>query len=203
MSRHTGPRVKVMRALGVELPGLSRKTIAKRPYPPGQHGPDRKRRKESDYALRLREKQKVRLNYGVSELQMRRLVEMANRLKGNTGMLLIQLLERRLDNIVFRAGFARTIPGARQLVTHGHILVNGRCVDRASFRVRRGDVVTIAPASKQLAQRALESGAGMESPWLTIDKTALTVQVAAYPDDTFLPFPLEPRLIVEHYSRAM
>lgn len=203
MSRFRGPRVKIMRALGMELPGLSRKTIAKRPYPPGQHGPNRKRRNESAYALRMREKQKVRLNYGISELQLRRLVEAANRLKGNTGVTLIQLLERRLDNIVFRGGFSRTIPGARQLVSHGHIQVNGRIVDRASYRVRRGDIITIAPASKALAQRALESGAGMESPWLLVDKAALTIQVASYPDESFVPFPLEPRLIVEHYSRAM
>lgn len=203
MSRLRGPRVKVMRALGMELPGLSRKSIEKRPYPPGQHGPGRKRRNESAYGKRLREKQKVRLNYGISELQLRRLVEAANRLKGNTGVVLIQLLERRLDNIVFRGGFARTIPGARQLVSHGHILVNGRSVDRASYRVRRGDAITICPASKALAQRALESGAGMESPWLLVDKEALTIQVASYPDESFVPFPLEPRLIVEHYSRAM
>jgi small subunit ribosomal protein S4 len=192
-----------MRALGMELPGLSRKSIEKRPYPPGQHGPQRKRRNPSAYALRMREKQKVRLNYGISELQLRRLVEAANRLKGNTGVTLIQLLERRLDNIVFRGGFARTIPAARQLVAHGHVLVNGRIVDRASYRVRRGDAVAVAPASKALAVRALESGAGMESPWLLVDKEALTIQVASYPDESFVPFPLEPRLIVEHYSRAM
>jgi small subunit ribosomal protein S4 len=193
-----------MRALGIELPGLSRKSIAKRPYPPGQHGQGRKRRsQQSEYSKRLHEKQKVRMNYGITELQLRRLVETADRAKGNTGVMLVQLLERRLDNIVFRAGFARTIPAARQLVSHGYTLVNGRAVDRPSFRVRRGDIVTIVPASRALAQRAVESGAGLDSPWLLIDKAAFTVQVASYPDESFLPFPLEPRLIVEHYSRAM
>ena len=203
MSRFTGPRLKVMRALGVALPGLSGKSFDKRPHPPGQHGQTRKKRTFSDFALRLREKQKVRFNYGVSERVLRRMVEDATRLRGNTGVTLIQLLERRLDNVVFRAGFARTIPGARQLVSHGHIRVNGRRVDRPSFRVSRGDAITIAPQSRALATRALETGAGVESPWLLVDKEALSIQVASYPDESFLPFPLETRLIVEHYSRAM
>src|SRR4029450_10805583 len=160
MSRFIGPRVKVMRALGVALPGLSRKSIEKRPYGPGQHGPTRRKKTPSDYALRLREKQKVRFNYGVSERVLRRLVEEATRMRGNTGVTLVQLLERRLDNVVFRAGFARTIPGARQLVSHGHIQVNGKTVDRPSYRLRRGDFVTVATKSRALAQGALESGAG-------------------------------------------
>jgi small subunit ribosomal protein S4 len=203
MSRLRGPRLKIMRALGVELPGLSRKSIEKRPHPPGQHGPQRKRTNRSDYSLRLREKQKVRFNYGLSERQLRGLVEDATRLKGNTGVVLIQLLERRLDNVVFRAGFGRTIPAARQLVSHGHILVNGRAVDRPSFRLKRGDVISVAPASRALAQRALESGAGMVSDWIHVDKEGLKATMASLPDESFLPFPLEPRLIIEHYSRAM
>jgi small subunit ribosomal protein S4 len=204
MSRLRGPRLKIMRALGVELPGLSRKSIEKRPHPPGQHGPQaRKRTNRSDYSLRLREKQKVRFNYGLSERQLRGLVEDATRLKGNTGVVLIQLLERRLDNVVFRAGFSRTIPGARQLVSHGHIQVNGRTVDRPSFRLKRGDIISVAPASRALAQRALESGAGMVSDWIHVDKDGLKATLASLPDESFLPFPLEPRLIIEHYSRAM
>jgi small subunit ribosomal protein S4 len=193
-----------MRALGVELPGLSRKSIEKRPHPPGQHGPQtRKRTNRSDYSLRLREKQKVRFNYGLSERQLRGLVEDATRLKGNTGVVLIQLLERRLDNVVFRAGFGRTIPAARQLVSHGHIQVNGRTVDRPSYRLRRGDVISVAPKSRALAQSALETGAGMVSDWITVDKEGLKATMTSMPDESFLPFPLEPRLIIEHYSRAM
>jgi small subunit ribosomal protein S4 len=203
MSRFTGPRVKVMRALGVQLPGLSRKSIEKRPYGPGQHGPTRRKKTPSDFALRLREKQKVRFNYGISENSLRRLVEEATRKRGNTGVVLVQLLERRLDNVVFRAGFSRTIPGARQLVAHGHILVNGRKVDRASYRVTRGDTIAVREGSRALATRGLESGGGLDSPWLFVDKSALTVQISSYPDETFTPFELEPRLIVEHYSRAM
>jgi small subunit ribosomal protein S4 len=204
MSRLRGPRLKIMRALGVELPGLSRKSIEKRPHPPGQHGPQtRKRTNRSDYSLRLREKQKVRFNYGLSERQLRGLVEDATRLKGNTGVVLIQLLERRLDNVVFRAGFGRTIPAARQLVSHGHIQVNGRTVDRPSYRLRRGDVISVAPKSRALAQSALETGAGMVSDWITVDKEGLKATMTSMPDESFLPFPLEPRLIIEHYSRAM
>jgi small subunit ribosomal protein S4 len=204
MSRLRGPRLKIMRALGVELPGLSRKSIEKRPHPPGQHGPQARRRtSRSDYSLRLREKQKVRFNYGLSERQLRGLVEDATRLKGNTGVVLIQLLERRLDNVVFRAGFGRTIPAARQLVSHGHVLVNGRTVDRPSFRLKRGDVISIAPASRALAQRSLDSGGGMVSDWIDVDKEGLKATMTSLPDESFLPFPLEPRLIIEHYSRAM
>jgi small subunit ribosomal protein S4 len=204
MSRYRGPRLRLMRALGLELPGLSATSIEKRSYPPGQHGPLAKRRKPgSDYALRLREKQKVQFNYGLTERQLRQLVEHATRTKGNTGVMLVQLLERRLDNVVFRAGFGRTIPAARQLVSHGHVLVNGRSVDRPSYRVRRGDVVMMCPSSRALAQRALESGAGLETSWIEVDKAAFRLTVVSLPDDTFLPFALEPRLIIEHYSRAM
>lgn len=195
--------MKIMRALGTELPGLSRKSIEKRPYPPGEHGPKRRRRNISDYALRLREKQKVRFNYCISEGQLRRLFEAATRTKGNTAVKLIELLERRLDNVVFRAGLARTIPAARQLVGHGHILVNGRKVDRPSFRVTRGDVVSVRPSSRELALGALASGTGLETPWLAIDKEAPAITVASYPDEAFVPFEIEPRLIVEHYSRAL
>lgn len=192
-----------MRALGVELPGLSRKSIEKRPQRPGQHGAARKRTNLSDYALRLREKQKVRFNYGLTEGQLRQVVADATRARGNTGVMLIQLLERRLDNVVFRAGFGRTIPAARQLVTHGHVLVNGRSVDRPAYRLKRGDVISVCPASKALAQRALDSGAGMQSDWIDVDKAELRATLVSLPHDAFVPFPLEPRLIIEHYSRAM
>ena len=148
MSRYTGPRVKRMRALGTDLPGLSPKKSDKRPYPPGPHGQARK--KPTEYSMRLMEKQKVRVNYGVTERQLRRLMVEAKASGGTTGHKLIELLERRLDNIVFRAGFARSIPSARQLVNHGHILVDGKRVDIASYRVSQGQVVTVREASKEL-----------------------------------------------------
>ena len=131
MSRYTGPRLKKCRALDVDLPGLTRKR-RKRTYRPGQHGPGF-RRKVSDYGRRLMEKQKIRFNYGLGERQLRRLVSDARRSQLSTGDKLMELLERRLDNVVFRAGFTPTIPAARQLVNHGHILVNGRKASIPSF----------------------------------------------------------------------
>ena len=126
MSRYTGPRVKRMRALGIDLPGLSRKSMWNRPYPPGVHGPkSARRRKMSDFKKQLLEKQKLRFNYGLNEGQFRRLYREAVHSKDPSGDKLVELLERRLDNFVFRAGFAPTIPAARQLVCHGHFLVNG------------------------------------------------------------------------------
>ena len=146
MGRHTGPRLKKMRALDVELPGLSRKSIAKRPYRPGQHG--QKSQRVKDYSLRLAEKQKLRFNYGVNERQLRRLVREAIRSKTLTADKVIELLELRLDNVVFRGGFAPTIPAARQLVNHNHITVNDKRVNIASYRVNVGDV--IRPREKKL-----------------------------------------------------
>lgn len=157
MSRYTGPRVRVMRALGTDLPGLSAKKIERRPYPPGQHGQGRKKR--SEYALHLLEKQKVRMNYGVTERQLRTLMREARASSETTGHKLIELLERRLDNIVFRAGFARTIPAARQLVNHGHVLVDGRRVDIASYRVSPGQIVSVREASQQSQPVLIVQGA--------------------------------------------
>ena len=136
MSRYTGSRLRIARRLGgCELPGLFVPKELRRPYPPGQHGPTQ-RIKLSDYAIRLREKQKVRAHYGVSEKQLRRYMVRAKRAKGNTGENLLVLLESRLDNVVYRLGFTRTIRGARQMVSHGHINVNGKRVDVPSFECR-------------------------------------------------------------------
>lgn len=203
VSRFTGPRVKVMRSVGVELPGLSRKKIERRPYPPGQHG--QARRKISEFGRRLREKQKLRLNYGLGERQLRRLMSEARRGHGNAGARLIELLERRLDNVVFRAGFGRTIPAARQLVGHGHILVNGRRVDIPSYRVAPGDTIALRESSRKLTAvaEALGSAAELRPPWLEVDESARTARVASLPDETSIPFPIEIQLVVEFYSRSL
>lgn len=203
MSRYTGPRVKVMRALGVELPGLSTNKIERRPYRPGQHG--QARRKLSAYAIRLIEKQKLRMNYGVTERQLRGLMQEARASKDTTGNKLIELLERRLDNVVFRAGFARTIPAARQLVNHGHILVGGRRVDIASFRVSRGQVVSVREGSRALApvKEGAEVAAGFQTPWLQVDKDAYQATVTALPDETSTLFPVQAQLVVEFYSQML
>ena len=121
-----GPRLKILRRLGIPLPGLTRKDGERRPYPPGAHGQKPVRRKKHDFRRQLEEKQKVRFHYGVTETQLRRALETATRLPGNTGDNLLALLERRLSNVVFRLGFAPTIPAARQLVSHGHVHLDGR-----------------------------------------------------------------------------
>lgn len=203
MSRYTGPRVKAMRALGTELPGLSVKKIERRPYPPGQHGQARKKR--SQYALRLMEKQKIRLNYGVTERQLRNLMEEARKGPEATGYKLIELLERRLDNVVFRAGLARTIPEARQLVNHGHIEVDGKRVDIPSFRVAAGQVVSVREKSRNVKVILAAAGAvpTFETSWLDVDRTALRATVKTLPDETAVLFPLQVQLVVEFYSQRL
>ena len=204
MSRYLGPRVKKMRALGVNLPGLSSKTIERRPHPPGQHGPNR-RRKVSDFALQLAEKQKVRMNYGVTEKQMRRLMKESLGSKVATGDKLIEFLERRLDNVVFRAGFASTIPAARQLVNHGHLTVNGRRVNIASFRVREGDVVEFRKRSRKLdsVTEALQTMGPYRPAWLKVEVEQRRVTMMEHPSGGAAPFPVELQLVVEFYSRSM
>ena len=204
MSRYTGPRVKVMRALGVDLPGLSRKSIERRPYPPGEHGKAH-RRKESVYGIQLKEKQKLKMNYGLTERQMRRLVKKARSSKLATGTRMLQLLESRLDNVVFRAGFAATIPSARQLVNHGHFMVNGRRVDIASYQVRSGDVLSFRERSRQLevVKEALATPS-LETPeWLEVDANERTAKISAEPTETSVPFPVDVQLVVEYYAKRL
>ncbi|MBR85253.1 MAG: 30S ribosomal protein S4 [Rhodospirillaceae bacterium] len=202
MSRYTGPKVKKMRAVGVDLPGLSRKTIADRAYPPGQHG-QAPRRKMSEYKMQLMEKQKIRMNYGLTEKQLRTLVKQARQSKVATGEKLIELLERRLDNVVFRGGFAPTIPAARQLVRHGHLLVNGMKVDIPSYQVDRGDVVT--PREKSLRmpiiQETLPRPSLQRPGWLSFDAPNLSVSIIGLPSAEYLPFPFEVQLIIEYYAK--
>lgn len=203
MSRYSGPRLRVVRALGTELPGLTRKKSERRPYPPGQHGAQR--RKLSEFALRLLEKQKVRMNYGITEHQLVRLMKEARGGKGNTGERLLELLERRLDNVVFRAGFARTIPAARQLVNHGHLLVDGRRVDIASYRARAGQVVAVRPQSKDLASIAasLATPLPFPTPWLDVNAASLEARVVSMPDPDSVPFPLNVQRVIEFYSQRI
>lgn len=201
MARYTGPRVRVLRALGVNLPGLSAKTMDKRPTPPGQHGA-RRRKALSNYGKRLKEKQKLRAHYGVSEKQLRQVAAKAARVRGNAMATLVQLLERRLDSIVFRAGFARTIPAARQLVTHGHISVNGKRLSYPAARVAANDVIGVTGVRAEKAVRAQqEMGVTLAVPeWLDVDAVALTARVSGLPGAEDVPFPIELPLVVEFYS---
>ncbi|MEM7231320.1 MAG: 30S ribosomal protein S4 [Planctomycetota bacterium] len=201
MSRYRGPRVKVLRRLGCELPGFSRKRTARLTTPPGQQGFKRKR--TSPYAERLQEKQKLRFNYGISERQMRRLFKLASRKRGDTGENLVSLLETRLDNIVFRSGFAPTIPSARQLVSHGHVLLNGRKTDIASCQVRPGDVVMIRERSRS-KKNVLEqiSSFGLDAPsFISVDAKAFSATLVSAPDVSEFTLPINTSLVVEFYSR--
>lgn len=200
MSRYRGPRLRIVRRLG-DLPGLTRKS-ARRAYPPGQHGQARKKR--SEYAVRLEEKQKLRFNYGLSEKQLLRYVRKARRATGSTGQALLQLLEMRLDNTVFRMGMAPTIPGARQLVNHGHVLVNGRAVNIPSYQCRPGEVITVRDneGSRRLVQQNLEyPGLANMPSHLEFDKTKMTGRVNGVIEREWIALQINELLVVEYYSR--
>ena len=178
--------------------------IDKRNQPPGMHGAKRARRKESDFGRQLREKQKVRRIYGVYERQFRRYFRQAVKIKGLTGSTLLQLLEQRLDNVVFRLGFADSRNQARQLVTHGHFLVNGRKVDIPSYSVRPGDFVQVAPASRSNAffkETADLVGKHVPPKWLTLDPAAMAGRVTALPSRDDIDISINEQLVVEYYSR--
>ena len=203
MSRYTGPRRKVMRALGVDLPGLSRKSIEGHNHPPGQHGLQKANRKKSEFGQQLMEKQKLRFNYGVSETQLRRIVEEAKRQKGATGNRIVELLERRLDNMVFRAGFAPTIPAARQMVNHGHIQLNGRRATIPSIRVRAGDVFGPNEGGKklELLQATLKDPALERPEWIALDSQETSARLTHLPEGSdAAPFPLDVQRVVEYYA---
>lgn len=200
MSRYRGPRLRVIRRLG-DLPGLTRKS-ARRAYPPGQHGQNRKKR--SEYAIRLEEKQKLRLNYGLTEKQMLRYVRRARRVTGSTGQVLLQLLEMRLDNTVFRMGMAPTIPAARQLVNHGHVTVNGRVVDIASYQCRPGETISVRDrdASRKLVENNLQyPGLANLPSHLEFDKNKMTGKVNSLIEREWVALQVNELLVVEYYSR--
>ena len=208
MARYTGPVEKLERRLGVSLALKGERRLAgksafeKRPYAPGQHG--QRRAKISEYGLQLREKQKAKFMYGVSEKQFRRLFQEAARREGNTGALLVQLLEQRLDNVVYRMGFASSLRFARQLVTHGHILVNGKRVDIPSYRVEPGAKVEIVEKSKNNPQivRAIDLTAqtGIVA-WVDVEKEKKFGIFTRNPEREEVIIPVEERFIVELYSK--
>jgi small subunit ribosomal protein S4 len=203
MARNTGPKTKISRRYNVLLGG-SAKAFERKNYPPGMHGPKGSRRKVSDYAIALAEKQKLRHQYGVLEKQFRRYFQIALSRRGVTGETLLQLLETRVDNIVYRMGFAKTRQGARQLVAHGHVQVNGRKLNVASANLKVGDKVSIkeAAGSKRLAQRNLDQTQIVTVPeWLIVDRDNLAGEVTRVPTrDEINPIANE-QLVVELYSR--
>ena len=204
MARYTGPKDKVARRYGTPLFGPT-KYLERKNYPPGQHGPKGSRRKTSEYSLALAEKQKLRYQYGLLERQFRLTFETASNTRGVTGEILLQLLERRLDNVVYRLGFANTRNAARQMVSHGHVQVNGRKVDVSSFSCKPGDVVTVKekPASRRLATKNLELTQIAPVPdWLTVNKDAFTGTVTRIPTREEIAPIVNEQLIVELYSKA-
>ena len=203
MSRYTGPRMRVMRALGTELPGLSRKSLGERSHPPGQHG--LRQRRKSDYGLKLIEKQKLRFNYGLTEGQLRRLFKEARRSRIATGERLLQLLESRLDNAVFRAGFAPTGVAARQLVRHRHVLLNGKAVNIPSIRIKPGDTLTLTDKARKIPTviETLNEPALTCPEWLSVNATDGSAVVTRTPEADEVPFPVSVQDVVEYYAVSM
>jgi len=211
MSRYTGPVCKLCRREGQKLFLKGQKCytekcpVDRRAYPPGQHGPAHaRRRKQSDYAVQLREKQKVKRIYGLHEKQFRNLFEQAAHQQGVTGENLLRLLETRLDNIVFRMGFALSRNQARQLVRHRHVEVNGRVVDVPSYQARSGDEVALRPGHKELelVQVSLEARTRPNLPeWLALDQKARVGRVVRAPERQDIPLAVQEQLIVELYSK--
>jgi len=202
MARYTGPSTRVSRRFGQYIVG-SAKVLERRNFPPGQHGP-KSRRKLSEYAVGLNEKQKLRFIYGLLERQFRRVFAIAKKERGVTGERFLQLLETRLDSVVYLLGFAKSRAAARQLVNHGHVRVNGKKVDIASYNVVQGDEVEMKAvnSSRQLATRAIEENRARVVPaWLTRNDEALKGTVTRLPTRDEMEPSINEQLIVEYYSR--
>ena len=201
MARYTGPKTKIARKFGEPIFGAD-KVLSRKNYPPGQHGVN-KRRKTSEYGIQLREKQKAKYTYGVLEKQFHNLFNKASRTKGITGEVLLQLLEARLDNVVYRLGIAPTRAAARQLVLHRHITVNGSVVNIASYNVSPGDVVAVRERSKSLEviADALAGFNHRKYPWLEWDETAKAGKLLHIPAREDIPENIKEQLIVELYSK--
>ena len=201
MARYTGPKTKISRKFGEPLFGEDR-TLEKKNYPPGQHGNSKRRSKKSEYAIQLMEKQKAKYTYGILEKQFKNIYDKANKGKGITGELLLQLCESRLDNVVFRMGISKTRDGARQLVSHKHITVNGSIVNIPSYTLRQGDKVSVREKSKSL--KAIESSLmenSSEYDWIKCNRERLEGEFVAIPEREQIPENIKEQLIVELYSK--
>ncbi|WP_321371730.1 30S ribosomal protein S4 [uncultured Desulfuromusa sp.] len=206
MAKFTGPKGKIVRRFGVNLYGNPKfdQLLQRRNHPPGQHRPSQGRRQVSDYALQLTEKQKLRHSYCLLEKQFRRTFRKAERQSGVTGDNLMTLLERRLDSLLFRAGFGSTMMQARQLINHGHITVNGRNVDIASFLVKTGDQIRVREndRSKNLINNILQSNIRfIDAQWFTVEKASLTIRVNHLPDRHEIQSIADENMVIEFYSK--
>ncbi|MAY80609.1 MAG: 30S ribosomal protein S4 [Deltaproteobacteria bacterium] len=205
MARYRGPRIKVCRALGTVIPGLTTVATLDRPYPPGEHG-TRRRGKLSDYKIRLMEKQKLRFHYGVLEKQFKRYVSEAVRRKGPTGQNLMTMLESRLDNLVWRMGLAPTIPAARQMVVHGHILIDGKRADRPSIQVKPGSEIAVCAKSQQKAfiqERLADSASRVRPSFLEFDPAKASGKLVIAPDPAEVPLEVNTQAVIEYYSQQL
>jgi len=205
MARYRGPKLRIIRRLG-ELPGLTQKACT-RDFPPGQHGPTKRgnqKSKESQYAVRLKEKQKLRFNYGISERQLISYVREARRRKGSTGEILLQLLEMRLDNIVFRLGFAPTIAAARQLISHGHVVINNQRVTIPSYVCKINDSIGVASGSQKFVKNSLEKFTNkIPASHLEINEEKLSALVKETVSRQGVGLQINELLVVEYYSRKV
>ncbi len=202
MARYRGPKTKIARKFGEPIFGPD-KVLEKKNYPPGFHGQAARRRKKSEYGLQLKEKQKAKYTYGVLERQFSNLFKKASAAKGVTGEVLLQLLESRLDNVVFRLGLAASRPGARQLVSHKHVTVNGEVVNIPSYQLRPGDIVGVREKSKSLEviADALTSHRSNQYAWLEWDGTQMVGKFLNRPEREEIPENIKEQLIVELYSK--
>ncbi|MCC7204149.1 MAG: 30S ribosomal protein S4 [Phycisphaeraceae bacterium] len=198
MANYSGPKLKLSRRVGVPIADTPKHTAKRQLNPPGMHG--FRGRRLRDYGVRQNEKQKLRYHYNVLEKQFRKYLARASTAKGNTGVVLLRLLELRLDNVIRRLGWARTIWAARQLVAHGHVVVNGHKTDRPSYEVKVGDTITLKGDIQKLVRETLESLPGHEVPgWLAFDPSTLTANVTAAPTPDQVPFDVNMNLIIEFY----
>jgi len=199
--KYTGPKIKKSRRLGVALTPKSEKYLERRPHPPGQHGPSRRRGKQSDYGKQLVEKQRLQYQYNLTEKQVRKYYAAASRKQGNTAEILLQMIEVRLDAIVLRAGLARSIYQARQLVSHAHFRVNGKKVNIPSYSVRVGDVITVREKSRDLDIFPTAQQIAATPEYLTVNDKELTATLSRLPEHSEVPVQCEMPLVVEFYSR--
>jgi len=201
MARYTGPKSKIARKFREPIFGPD-KALEKKNYPPGQHGASKKRAKQSEYAVQLMEKQKAKYTYGILEKQFERTFERASRSHGITGEVLLQLIESRLDNVVYRMGIAPTRRCARQLVSHAHITVNGSVVNIPSYTLKPGDVVAVREKSQTLEVITNNiAGSVNKHPWLDFDKSSLSGKFISRPERSQIPENIKEQLIVELYSK--
>jgi small subunit ribosomal protein S4 len=202
MARYTGPRSRVARKFGEPIYGPD-KHLDRKNFPPGQHGITKKRKKTSEYGIQLREKQKAKYTYGVLERQFRNTFEKASRAKGVTGAVLLQMLESRLDNVVYRLGVAPTRAGARQLISHRHVTVNGKVINIPSYQLKPGDIIGVREKSKSLEiiVDSLTTRKNSKLPWLEWDETQMAGKFMNMPERSDIPEDIKEQLIVELYSK--